>query len=499
MESTNGAGLKTVTWEDPRNPYERERNGQWPVGLKNVGQTCWFSAVIQSLFYVPAFRNLVLSFQPQPSASAMPPPDSTASSSSCGQSVKSGKINEFMGELRKLFALMLASERKYVDPSATVELLRAGFKKSDEMAVVAGPAGLVSGGRQEDVSECMHILFEWMEEAFKMYSKPSAEAAVSATEVTMGEGEEVLPPSQTKREDNAMDDEAAAGAQAEGAPKAENNPMTQLFYGRIEVQGSMKGGETFRRQETCSQHALQVSSFADIHESLEDATAKKSFENASTQERWFTELPPVLFFSLSRFNYNVGKRAAEKVHNRLDFPEVLYMDRYMLANQEETTAKRKEVANLKQRREELKAKLQQFTSYGSDEQARLPLNLVLQYAAEFASAGAEKDVNMPSPRSEAAAAAGLVPSGSQMQVDSPCHSPGVTPASSIVHLPEGSAKDQDLDAMDVEMEDAKQAGAEGQAMTDTTTTTTQTTVTDAPRPRHVSEAELRVIQVRSTL
>jgi uncharacterized UBP type Zn finger protein len=34
------------------------------VGLKNVGQTCWFSAVIQSLFYLSAFRNLVLNFQP---------------------------------------------------------------------------------------------------------------------------------------------------------------------------------------------------------------------------------------------------------------------------------------------------------------------------------------------------------------------------------------------------------------------------------------------------
>jgi hypothetical protein len=37
---------------------------QWPVGLKNVGQTCWFSAVIQSLFHLPAFRYLVLHFQP---------------------------------------------------------------------------------------------------------------------------------------------------------------------------------------------------------------------------------------------------------------------------------------------------------------------------------------------------------------------------------------------------------------------------------------------------
>lgn len=32
---------------DPLNPHERKRIGRWPVGLKNVGNTCWFSAVIQ--------------------------------------------------------------------------------------------------------------------------------------------------------------------------------------------------------------------------------------------------------------------------------------------------------------------------------------------------------------------------------------------------------------------------------------------------------------------
>ena len=32
---------------DPRNPHERKRVSNWPVGMKNVGNTCWFSAVVQ--------------------------------------------------------------------------------------------------------------------------------------------------------------------------------------------------------------------------------------------------------------------------------------------------------------------------------------------------------------------------------------------------------------------------------------------------------------------
>ena len=34
-------------FQDPKNPHKRKRIGQTPVGLKNIGNTCWFSAVIQ--------------------------------------------------------------------------------------------------------------------------------------------------------------------------------------------------------------------------------------------------------------------------------------------------------------------------------------------------------------------------------------------------------------------------------------------------------------------
>lgn len=34
-----------------------------PAGLKNVGNTCWFSSVIQALYTLPYFRQLILNFQ----------------------------------------------------------------------------------------------------------------------------------------------------------------------------------------------------------------------------------------------------------------------------------------------------------------------------------------------------------------------------------------------------------------------------------------------------
>ena len=41
---------------DERDPDEK------PIGLINIGNTCWFNSVIQTLYTLPYFRHLVLNF-----------------------------------------------------------------------------------------------------------------------------------------------------------------------------------------------------------------------------------------------------------------------------------------------------------------------------------------------------------------------------------------------------------------------------------------------------
>ncbi|KAM4700511.1 LOW QUALITY PROTEIN: ubiquitin carboxyl-terminal hydrolase 25 [Discoglossus pictus] len=321
----NKASLKrthTEVWSDSPNPYDRKRQDNCPVGLKNVGNTCWFSAVIQSLFNLLEFRRLVLNYNPPASAQDVP------------RNQKEHRNLPFMRELRYLFSLLVSSKRKYVDPSRAVEILKDAFKSNDS--------------QQQDVSEFTHKLLDWLEDAFQ----------IKAEEERDGE-----------------------------KPK---NPMVELFYGRFLAAGVLEG-KKFENTEMFGQYPLQVNGFKDLHECLEAAMIEGEIESLhsensgkSGQEHWFTELPPVLTFELSRFEFNQALGRPEKIHNKLEFPSCLYMDRYMHKNRDITRIKRDEIKRLKEHLTVLQQRLERYLSYGSGPK-RFPLADVLQYALEFAS------------------------------------------------------------------------------------------------------------------
>lgn len=411
LAETKVAGTKRKRgelWQDPANPHDRKRNGNWPVGLKNVGNTCWFSAVIQSLFHLPVFRRLVLHFSPK------------IDWESDTQNTVDRRNLEFMRELRKLFGLMVASKRKYVDPSEALDVLREAFPNSS------------STDSQQDASEFTHKLLDWLEDAFKLDSSLHLDSC---------------------QENASPTDQNSSHCQ---------NPMLNLFYGHYRSEG-LNEGHTFENEEAFGQYPLQVTGFCDIHDSLEAAMAQEiescygdSVTN-SGQETWFTQLPPVLLFELSRFQFNQQLGRPEKIHHKLEFPELIYMDRYMEYNKNIIRSKREEVWKLKEERQKLQKNLEKYLNYGSGPK-RVPLQDVLQYTLEFVESKSDnfhhtaEDVVMTSPSS-----------ASSIIGDSPSTSP--TKNDATWNSSTGQSK----------LDQAFQSGL-------------------SPTPRHVSDVELSVLQ-----
>ncbi|XP_039352366.1 ubiquitin carboxyl-terminal hydrolase 28 isoform X6 [Mauremys reevesii] len=309
-------------WGENPKQNDWRRVDDWPVGMKNIGNTCWFSAVIQSLFQLPEFRRLVLSYSlPQ------------SMLENCRSRSEKRNI-AFMQELQCLFALMLGTHRKFVDPTASLELLKGAFKSADE--------------QQQDVSEVTHKLLDWLEDAFQL--------SVNV---------------------NSPRDKS-------------ENPMVQLFYGTFLTEG-VHEGKTFSKIETFGQYPLQVNGYRNLNECLEGAMIEGEIEPLPSdqsvkygQERWFTKLPPVLTFELSRFEFNQSLGQPEKIHNKLEFPQIIYMDRYLYSSKEIIQRKREETRKLRKQIAILQQKLERYMKYGSGP-SRFPLPDMLQYVLEFAS------------------------------------------------------------------------------------------------------------------
>ncbi|XP_054032168.1 ubiquitin carboxyl-terminal hydrolase 28 isoform X2 [Dryobates pubescens] len=98
--------------------------------------------------------------------------------------------------------------------------------------------------------------------------------------------------------------------------------------------------------------------------------------------RWFTKLPPVLTFELSRFEFNQSLGQPEKIHTRLEFSQTIYMDRFLHCNKELIRMKREEIKRLKEKVVLLQQQLERYLQYGSGP-ARCPLPDMLQYVLEF--------------------------------------------------------------------------------------------------------------------
>ncbi|GFO29778.1 ubiquitin carboxyl-terminal hydrolase 25-like [Plakobranchus ocellatus] len=301
---------------DPLNPHERKRTEGWPVGLRNVGNTCWFSAVIQSLFHIQKFRNIVLNYKSRPVT----------------ENENNHKLR-FVCELRQLFGLMVGSHRKYVDPSMAVNILKE-----------ASSATALDG--QQDVSEFQHKLLDWLEDAFSVPPGPSS-ASVPANPV-----HQLF---QGKYKAEGFNQGSSASVPA--------NPVHQLFQGKYKAEG-FNQGKAFSQEVTFGQYPLNVLGFRDIHESLEATTAQGEIETVSGesshksgQEIWFTHLPVVLTFELSRFGFNQQLNRAEKIHQQLSFPPIIYVDRYLECNKTITRQKREEARKLKEELAALQAKL----------------------------------------------------------------------------------------------------------------------------------------------
>ena len=151
INSIQDAGLDFVTYE-PLNPESCRRKNGVPVGLKNIGNTCYFNSLIQFYFMIPKLVQEILTFSCHPSHKTQELP--TEERKKLDFLIKKASIT-LLENMQKLMSSMIYSNRKFIDPSKVLH------------ALVDDSGNQILVGDQKDVGEFHMILAARIEEGLK--------------------------------------------------------------------------------------------------------------------------------------------------------------------------------------------------------------------------------------------------------------------------------------------------------------------------------------------
>ena len=341
----NGAG---VSEDDSQNKLREEGV---PVGLKNVGNSCYFNSMLQSYFNIPQLRKLVLTYQPQPpsgvaasadpsSASPTNPPtlstnptptlSSTSSSSNSSTSSSASTLagSTFMLELRKIFCKLILSNQKFIDPSSVLR------------EVTSRSGGQLQVGRQEDVSEFDNLFTDLIERSL------ASDCIEGFTKIFQGHKLTIT-----------------SATEADGTP--------------VETRMAETVGSIILPVPDLANQVLHLLDCFDraLTDSIEDYETEQHHRTLAHQTTWFESLPPILKIQLNRTAFNEG--TANKIHTPVRIPTRLSLDRFKLANRDRCLELRAGLAAKAEHLQELRSRLLELTQFvdPSSEPSRSPLHL----------------------------------------------------------------------------------------------------------------------------
>ena len=142
--------------------------------------------------------------------------------------LKSRNVVLFVAELRKLFALMLKSKRRSINPNQTLRCLRNCSKYDADTFT------------QEDVSEFATILVNLIEESFDILNKlqqPSADSIVP-TSTNLRQMQSILNNQPSPTSSHKVN--KTTGGQI-NSRKNRKNPIVNLLYGDILINRKNSG------------------------------------------------------------------------------------------------------------------------------------------------------------------------------------------------------------------------------------------------------------------
>jgi len=299
-------------------PINRKRESGTPIGLKNIGQTCYFNSMLQTYFMIPSFRTAVLS---------LPWLMNSEVYADVNDFQKPSLV--FMSELQRLFVRMIYSKEKFCDPTALLSKL------------VGRDGKTIAIGDQQDVADFNDIFLKSVAKGFEIISELCQHTNIGHISETI---------------DNI-------------------SLVKRLFYGNgaTLLSALEEDGTSLTSSKDTEFSSLIIpidENPSDLFSGLDlclcdetDYTTDKGFHTRASRSLWFKAVPELLMFQESRVQFDAQTKSYIKRETPVTFEKEIFIDRYLLENCEFTTERRNIVSLWKKELSQKENLLKSYTNY----------------------------------------------------------------------------------------------------------------------------------------
>jgi ubiquitin carboxyl-terminal hydrolase 25/28 len=346
---------KGVVAFEPLNPEQRLRKSGMPVGLKNIGNTCYVNSLLQTYFSNEKFVKAVLDFDPESKIKE----EALKSPQKGGEKdVKQYRVTasvKLVKHLQKLFAMMIRSHKKYVDPTNVLN------------TVVDDMGNPIPIGDQKDITEFNINFLSRIDEALQQNSDRSK-----------------LP-----KEDETIQISSQLTRKHSVALHQEDSVVSQIFFGRMkELKYFVQDSERMAEEEETifgpvildiGQKDLYTSWESGMMFNIDDYRLANGERTIAEKSNWLLRAPETLFFQLQRVVFD-KENGVVKLNTPFHFEKEIYIDRFLLQNKDVATKIKVQVDSLKAHLTALEQALAKMNNYND---SNMEILKILDLSTEF--------------------------------------------------------------------------------------------------------------------
>ncbi|AOW03531.1 hypothetical protein B0I72DRAFT_134627 [Yarrowia lipolytica] len=372
---------------DPRSAVQLPQSTyDWPIGLNNIGNTCYLNSLLQYYFAIKPLREEVLQHDGSNvdvgfKLSAGEIRDKRIG----GRSVSPSEVKraqEFIHELALLFNDMIYSNQGYVTPrknlaylalvSASQEDEHAETNKGAESEVLNEGESVIEAGGTTDGDEKLAEKEKSVDTDSTLVQSPSTAEpnheykAERINETLFGRQQDV-----TECIENVLFQlEAAVKGDSVDSDGEQDDLVKRLFYGQTkQVLQPVNTNDASKRREKTERFLSLLVDVADGPRDLYDALDSyfghdlvSLSDGDVIRSLTIGKLPPMLQIQVQRVQFDRDLGRPFKSLAVLKFDEVIYMDRYIDTDDDEVNAKRMEVFKWREERRQLLKDLEGFNA-----------------------------------------------------------------------------------------------------------------------------------------